>query len=913
MIKQILLGLFLGIIATIASLQYDPYVQKVIGDGFKMAFEQALDCKLDCTVEYINLFCPTIALRDVTVTPSKDAKGWRWQAKKYVTQFTWPHTLLKGTVDLRVHMKDVIAETELENGAMAILPHLQKMAIGDPNVPLLLTTIDLDKSTFIVNDHAKKQKMALSWKSNTQRYGQIVSSHVTLLDGECALAEKKYIHDLNGTIECDVIETTSMPEFRIKSQCCVTVDHIFKEPLVCTLSGQWNENKKACSLHTNNHELAVDEVLISSCNDSVKADIKGRFPLELASEIARLLGTPISAIQGNGNFKAHVTFDASMPQIEGAMNVQNVHYKGIPIFSSVACSFSHLNNQIAAKISVQSANNGSIVGELQYHLQEKHGAFNLHNDAPITVPQLPGWQIKKDDCTLALHLDAQGNLDGNYQVRGCSDTQVHSIEGAIKSSYKKMKITGIADDMKYVFGIKFAPHYMLDELKILDAQNSALANFHADAQYTYGINGEIDLEIFKPLFIYAGIDMAARGKIQCKAHVKDSNIHGEIALKNGIVRIPNTYNCITHFDTTFDADLFAQKIIHCTTNARMQQGSISCKDAVIKINDQNSLAYVYLPILFDQCFIPVQKDIFATVSGNIIMRYRQNSLPTIKGHLFIDHAQIKQNILSAEFYKTVRTLIAQDQMNAAGLGINAQCDITLNTKEPIRISTNVLETDAQVSLHLYNTVQEPLLSGTINLINGALYLPYKPLFITKGTFTFVPGNLDNPMIEVIAQNTIKKHDITLQATGALKDYAFMAWSNPTLTDNQIASLLLVGSPDATLSTIVPAVASQTLKNVIFESNSFAMAHNDAFKKIMKPLRTVHLVPLFDDQAARGGIRGAFEIELGDRIKALIQKNFTLTEDTRFELEYMLSDEMSIRGIRDERRDVNAELEMRWKF
>ena len=56
-----------------------------------------------------------------------------------------------------------------------------------------------------------------------------------------------------------------------------------------------------------------------------------------------------------------------------------------------------------------------------------------------------------------------------------------------------------------------------------------------------------------------------------------------------------------------------------------------------------------------------------------------------------------------------------------------------------------------------------------------------------------------------------------------------------------------------------------------------------------------------------------EININDRWKAILQKNFSLTEDTRIELEFLLSDDITLRGIRDERRDLGGEVEMRWKF
>src|SRR5439155_23482196 len=120
-----------------------------------------------------------------------------------------------------------------------------------------------------------------------------------------------------------------------------------------------------------------------------------------------------------------------------------------------------------------------------------------------------------------------------------------------------------------------------------------------------------------------------------------------------------------------------------------------------------------------------------------------------------------------------------------------------------------------------------------------------------------------------------------------------------------------GSHEDSLNAVMPALVMQNVKHLIIGSEQSAM-----FKNVLKPLPkpfNIHLIPRFSDQSGRGGLRGAVEIDVNDRWRALIQQNFDLTEDTRVELEYQLSDDITMRAIRDERRDIGGEVEMRWKF
>jgi hypothetical protein len=112
---------------------------------------------------------------------------------------------------------------------------------------------------------------------------------------------------------------------------------------------------------------------------------------------------------------------------------------------------------------------------------------------------------------------------------------------------------------------------------------------------------------------------------------------------------------------------------------------------------------------------------------------------------------------------------------------------------------------------------------------------------------------------------------------------------------------------------MPALIMSNLTSLLFGDVQSRDSLDVSFRRLFKPFDNVHLVPSFTDQTGRGGLRGAIEIDVTDRLHALIQKNFSLSEDTRVEIEYLLSDDVSVRAIRNERRDVGGEVEMRWKF
>jgi TamB, inner membrane protein subunit of TAM complex len=340
----------------------------------------------------------------------------------------------------------------------------------------------------------------------------------------------------------------------------------------------------------------------------------------------------------------------------------------------------------------------------------------------------------------------------------------------------------------------------------------------------------------------------------------------------------------------------------------LHTGTVSCLAATALFDQRGSLLFAHAPFLLDRCLLNIKKDLFAIVSGDVLFSQALQHIPCISGHIIIDRAQLKENLLSEVIQKQ---LFGYTNSLSTVSHIPIMCDLTIETKAPIKVDTALLQTNAHVNISVHKNIQEPAVSGTITLQGGSLVFPYKPLYIRGGTITFFPDQLFDPTIELVARNKIKKYDVALQVAGSLLTHHIMLDSTPPLSEEQIVALLLVGSEESSLNSMMPALIVQNVKNLIFSNNQ-----SKFLEKYFKPLlRTfnISLVPSFTDQTGRGGLRGALEISVNDRWRAVIQKNFSLTEDTRFEIEFLLSDDIALRAIRDERRDLGGEVEMRWKF
>ena len=207
----------------------------------------------------------------------------------------------------------------------------------------------------------------------------------------------------------------------------------------------------------------------------------------------------------------------------------------------------------------------------------------------------------------------------------------------------------------------------------------------------------------------------------------------------------------------------------------------------------------------------------------------------------------------------------------------------------------------------------PQVSGYINLEKGSLKLLTQSLMIEYGRLEFPAHQSHDPIIEFTAKNRIQKYLITLHATGTLQKPIITLESFPELQEEQILSLLLGGVEGSGLQTDIATIVLHNLNAILMGTRQFNQKTNAFFKFLTRPLKYVQIIPNFTDQSGRGGIRGIISIDINKQLHAQLQKNFNLQEDFLFQIQYMLADELNIKAIKDQRDELGAELELRFKL
>ena len=910
MIKKIILALFLGIIATIVCMQYDPNTKQGIGKGFKQAFEQALDCRFEGTLKNINFFWPTIEFEDVVVTPRQPGDaGWAWQAQTYKTQFSWLHLFFKGVLDLRVSLSGVHSFSELKGNELAIMAHIKRMIVGTADIPMVLKYVALENAVFVLQDTARQTTTSCSWSSQTKRMGAFVRTHATLVDGSFVQNGAPLVSALQGQIGIDIDESNpGIPEIVAKNNLHFSCAVPGLKPITCFLNGSWQHMHGDFSLQTDIPGVAIDSLHIEiSDTQSIAINARAHAPLESIAAHLQPLFAHALPVSGSAQMSGQTHYaDGVWSNTTARLDLADIAYQALPLCNSATITLQH-KGSLQGTIVAQRAEL-ACSGNWSWDMQAAQGALALANTTSFTVPYIDA-HVATQACSFNATGDAAGNYSGSYTLALQRAGKPTNVTGDFEGSLATFAAKGLVGDAGFELACSAQPAWHLQNFVLHDAKNVPMVVCAADKENNKKITGSIDFSFIKKLAEpYTGDYLQGQGLLGFAVELESlQQVKGHLHFHKGSIRLPQTYNVIEEFTVAGEVDSAAKKATVHDATITLNKGTASSKGAVITWKDFSEVTYAYVPLILDSCLLTIKKDVFVSLSGNVLLTHTAPGIPRIEGHIIIDRSQIKENIFSLDFQKNF-------VKNNAKIAIpNCMLDCTIETKDALRIKTELLEMSAHGALHLTQTLLQPALSGAIICNEGTLQFPYKPLYMSKATLALNAASIEDSAIELVARNKIKNYEVMLTITGTLKDHHISLTASPALTENQIVSLLFVGSQEESLNAVVPALVMENLKTVLFESEHSPLKLTGSFKQLLTPLKKIHLVPRFTDQTGRGGLRGAIEIEVNDRVRALIQKNFSLTEDTRFELEYLLSDDISVRGIRDERRDVNAEVEMRWKF
>jgi hypothetical protein len=898
--------------ATFWFMQKDERVKQYIGTQFRTTFQKAISCTFEGATESVSFFFPRITFANVRVY-SQDNPGWSWSAKKFTVGCSWWHLIMYRTADLRVIIEDLDVKSDITQGKVAVADHMQKVFMGlKLGLPIELKSVTFKHAVCCLNDTENQMQARFAWQNELKKMQGRMKTSGYLLDGSLKVRDRIIFESLKGSLHADI----GRPEDNdttLSVDCSVELPYVPKAMRQTFVSGSWQGTSGTFSLKNVHEQVMIDPIQLFYDGTRSRCSIRGSVPL---SSMWRFIHNDAlkDELSGSCSLVCDMRYEDNECAVTGRVSVDNGAYKDQALGSGVI-TYARQHGEWKGAIKAQQKSQYAMKGTWQFKEATSSGSLKLANTDTIQLPQALRMLIKPGALQCNLNLDALGHVTGRYKTEITSlwNNTLLECAGKIAGDQTQLISSGTIQRNPYQCAVQLQPTMQLITFSYDDKQSGApLVRVTADHLDQSVLQAVIGLPFIRTLSeqTYNKWPMHVEGSIAATIKQQQDGIDITMTTMDALMRVPETYNVMRNGTCGIHIDPNARVITMRDLALQFNEGSVAINRAVVHYDEDNKPIFMHVPILVDSLMLNMEQGLFAKISGYALLSKQQTQPTNIAANIIIDRAYIKENLLSGTFHKN---LFRYTGGPFASYQADTTCDIRVTSRVPVRVKTPFLETAVRVNLQMKNSFKNPNVTGSIDLLSGFLAFPYRPLYITKGTIYFLPNQLHDPCIELVAKNKIKKYNVELQVSGSLQNHQIMLDASPTLTDEQIVALLLVGSEEESLNIVMPALIMQNLQTIVFGYDQSSSALDKVFNSLLQPFNRIHVVPSFSDKTGRGGLRGAIEIDVNDRWRALIQKNFSLTEDTRLEVEYLVSDDMSVRGVANERRDVGAEVEMKWKF
>jgi|GEM_PF-3180753 len=922
-----ILGILLAVLLVLVIIiEDDSWFKRTIEKNLITQFTKASGSNFTTKVSRIRLLAAKIELTDTqatapaTETSSVNAPGthassasavsrpaWGWHADHMTIKFSWFDLLWHRKLKIDLVIKNLVASSEFGNDRPTIIAHLQKLiAPGDVALPFELKRFQIQQGqltgykddTITGNINFRTDLVAL------QKQGQAMLTVAAIFNnGKITLSGNNSIEaaegKLSGTI---VLGKPDHNKFELTSSAQVAWGAHTSERLniIGTLQGAISTLQFSSASHALEGTLTID-------TQKDTGSLLAQLPLAVAA--APLVPKYATSLGGTCHITATAQPSMFMATATATITVDNASYRALTLPQTTATIA--LKNTLIKGTLQSTLGTSALEGSYTVSPTEKMATLTVVSTSPIALPE--DWNIAEKGLSATIKMYGSGEINANYTALfKRHEKEQKLLKGILNVTPDHIIIQGTGEKFTYDFLAAAKPFWHLEYLDChLDKELVIALKAESPEQFA----GTIGYPLVRFLLSSAGFYVPGEGLVNVKGTVNQRAVNLAVTMKGANIRLPYTYNLLQNVQGNLTYTFADKRITIDKVHIGLYKGTMTASQITALFQDNYQLSFVHAPLILNNCFFSRKKEFFALFSGAMTFEY-QKTKPAdkgrarVSGYVALDRSHIQSNIFSQEFRKQ---LFGVSAAPFSFYGSDIDFNIRLITQSLLHVKTSFLEAAARINLGLIGSASSPTVTGGIELVSGTLHFPYKSLFIKRGHIYFLPQQIDDPVIELLAENSIKQFAVRMTVDGSVSDPHISFSSSPSLQEEQIIGLLLGGSEDGSLYLAMPTSVMSSIENLLFGPANSTSKFQRTLQNLFSPLKNLRITPRFSDQTGRGGLRGALTIDVNDRLRGIIEQNFSLSEDTLIEVEYDLSDDARVRAIKDERGDLGGEIEGRWKF
>ncbi len=914
-ILHVILGLFLGgIIALMYVTSTDSFkenLQNFIGKQFQKDFGLQLTCKVDD----VDLLSCSVKISNVSISPfsnscaeNEEKNQWSIICEKLLIKGSWLSLFTKRALMLQAQLDQVVMMELFEDKPEKLADFFTQTFSKISSTWFMYEFVSIKNGLLYCKRTVDELYLYLPYNCQLQSDADSVKIQLYVKDGVVWYHQGAGLEKICASAVFDVPFENSLN--LLHADISSSYD-LYKNDIKIPgfMSALMHCGQAQMSIKTQDEAIIIDPITIK-CNDkSCWCDMS----IQTDSTILQhFYASPlISDLQGKviTNLKFDIYDIWSSLQV--AISLEDLLYKTKAIFPGGTFIIQeHDKTKASGILQILDKN------FLKIDFQVLDGQKKLHalNYEKLEWASMLGWIIEKNGLIFDVQQDTQGFITGSYKM--ITQHPILKIQKVFQGTFNlqddTLHIEGTMGNFRWKGALNIDSDMIFKNFQLYE-KNQIVLDIDSDQNHENYITASIDFSLLQAIVSEPfKKSFAQNGTFVVRGHIKNGTLYGNIQTHYAHIRLPYVYNVISNMGMSCELNFAQKNIILKDIAIDLHEGSMHCDRATFYFDNQLHFKFIHAPVILDKIMMSLRKGVYSLVSGRLFLyKTLQQQALTLEGKLFLHKTQIHENILSSQFHEMIMQMSNNPQQTVQENPLNL--DLSITVFDGLDIKTSFMTARAMIDLMVQGTVQNPKVSGGIQIVSGQLQFPFKPIDITSGKILLVPDQPLDPIIELIARGKLKKYLITLQAWGTALDPHIKFQSQPYLSEEQILSLLMLGVEDQSLSLIVPAFLTQKLQEIIFGPALSNSKLKSIFDVILKSMKYVRFLPQFTSQADRGGMRGIFEIDASENLHGKIDANFEKLEDTKVDIDYDVTDDIKLRLQKDGPSTYGGEVEFRWKF
>lgn len=873
-------SLLLGGIVAVGLMQNDPWLQHRLQKMIVRSVSSIVGESYLVTVSAIDLLGGKVTLENTSIVSSQG--DWAFHCPEMQVAISWLSWVKGEGFESKVTLFNPTLFTTYKKG-FAIEKPFYALVEAPMSVPLNLIQCIAENATVTILSPVGELSAQCSTITSLEK--EMVTTKLLCSDGHMLKeGTTLFAHTLSGTMTVHVPRNDDPYNMQLTLSCVRSGEREAPYQLYYAIKDdvgvfKWRADDGSVTVEVD--DIRYGETSTGSL--AVAGGLRELASLVIDDEVVKEAG-------GTGVFTGQVAVHDQGYRYEGTTSLKDVEYRGIQVSQA---DITLTGDHTGATATIEQAHTGGLwlAGELTGTFAKGlTGIVRLlkpYDAIAQCVLRKGRAAIAYDGTKLQADFKGQGSvLDAPMPIKGrlVTDFSTATLKGTCAGN--PLKITANVSPFK-VKNVSLKDPLRISRLAIAETEDGA-------------IKGVVDSVLLKKVVqVVTGHQLVGDAHLQ----VRSDGSRVTINVEDASLKIPGTYTVIKEVAGTIDFASTDKCVILHDLVITFHKGSAWSSCATIYFAEDGTLVHAHIPLQCKGVLISKEKELFGTLSGGITVEY--DDTWRAKGMLAIENAHLRSNLLSS---KVQRELVHASSLGAPLLKA-IELDLHLQSRSPIKVQTPFFTSDAHLDVSIKGSAEQPTVEGSIELAHGKFAFPYKSLFVTNGTLTLSPLLPDGPTINLVAKNKIRAYSVTMRVNGSLHQPNVSFESSPQLSEEGIITLLLVGADHGSFTAAVPRVLMDQIEDILFGSEGSLTRLQQVLKGLLAPLKNVRL----KKDETQDELQAVLEVDINDRLRATAQNNINLTDETQLELEYVVSDDVTVKAVRDQTGSLGGEVEMRWKF